>query len=67
MVLEELRHKFVACKNYEPIEHNELMDFARKLYLGGDLTISHFRNLIRELEAKGAVPPNTFEDLLELT
>lgn len=67
MVLQELRHKFFVCKSYEPMEHNELMDFARQLYLKGDLTIAHFRDLIRELEAKGAVPPNTFEDILELT
>ena len=67
MVLEELRQKFITCKSYEPLEHNELMDFARQLYLRGELTIGHFRNLIRELELKGAVPPDTFEDLLELT
>lgn len=43
------------------------MDFARQLYLRGELTIGQFRNLIRELESKGAVPPNTFEDILEVT
>ncbi|WP_404442380.1 YppF family protein [Sutcliffiella horikoshii] len=67
MVLEELRHKFISCKTYEPMEQNELMDFSRQLYLRGELTIGQFRNLIRELESKGAVPPNTFEDILEVT
>lgn len=67
LVLEELRHKFISCKTYEPMEHNELMDFARQLYLRGEITIGQFRNLIQELESKGAVPPNTFEDILEVT
>lgn len=65
MVLEDLRQKFVACKSYEPNEHNELMDFARKQYLQGELSINQFRHLIQELEIMGAVPPNTFEDMLE--
>jgi hypothetical protein len=67
MVLEELRHKFVTCKSYEPMEQNELMDFARQLYLRGDLSIGQFRSIIRELELKGAVQPNTFEDILEIS
>ncbi|WP_078380228.1 YppF family protein [Sutcliffiella halmapala] len=67
MVLEELRHKFVSCKNYEPIEQNELMDFARQLYLREELSIGQFRTLIKELERNGAVPPRTLEDILELT
>jgi hypothetical protein len=67
VVLEELRHKFVTCKSYEPVEQNELMDFARQLYLREELSIRQFRNLIRDLEQKGAVPPKTIEDILEIT
>jgi hypothetical protein len=67
VVIEELHHKFVTCKSYEPMEQNELMDFARQLYLREELSIVQFRCLIKELEKKGAVPPKTLEDILELT
>ncbi|WP_223701996.1 YppF family protein [Sutcliffiella deserti] len=63
MVLEELRHKFVTCKSYEPIEENELMDFARQLYLREELSIGQFRTVIKELERIGAVPPKTLEEI----
>ena len=67
VVLEELHLKFVNCKSYEPMEQNELMDFARQLYLREELSIGQFRSLIKELEINGAVPPKTVEEISELT
>jgi hypothetical protein len=54
----ELRNKFIATKNYEPIDANELLDFARKTYLRGEITISEYRNIVRDLEAQGAQKPD---------
>ncbi|MCZ0754491.1 YppF family protein [Anoxybacillus sp. J5B_2022] len=53
----ELKNKFIATKNYEPTDLNELLDFARQLYLRGEITISQYRDITRELELAGAYKP----------
>jgi hypothetical protein len=52
-----LKSKFIALKQYEPASANDLLDFARHLYLRGDISIAEYRDAARELEAAGACNP----------
>lgn len=45
-------------KQYEPIDANELLDFARQLYLRNELPLGVYRHLVRDLEALGAYKPD---------
>ncbi|EZP75865.1 hypothetical protein H839_11349 [Parageobacillus genomosp. 1] len=58
MNMAELKNKFIAVKNYEPAHVNELLDFARHMYLRGEITIAQYRDLARELELAGADKPD---------
>jgi hypothetical protein len=58
MNMAELKNKFIAVKNYEPADINELLDFARHMYLRGEITIAEYRDLARELELAGAYKPD---------
>lgn len=67
MLIQELRNTFIAIKTYEPMDNNELLDFARQQYISGKLTILEYRNVIRQLENGGASKPlYTFDDFVEL-
>lgn len=57
MGLEDLRKRFINGKCYEPMNVNELLDYARQLYLKNELTITQYRKVIKELENKGAFFP----------
>lgn len=54
----ELKNKFIAVKNYEPTDVNELLDFTRQMYLRGEITIAQYRDLARELELAGTYKPD---------
>ncbi|AMX83135.1 hypothetical protein GS3922_05215 [Geobacillus subterraneus] len=58
MSIAELKHKFMAVKHCEPAEANELLDFARRLYLRGEISLAEYRDLVRELEKAGACQPD---------
>lgn len=57
MSVNELRNKFIAFKQYEPEDGNELLDFAQQKYLRGEISITEYKQLIRELELNGAEKP----------
>jgi hypothetical protein len=57
MNVAELKNKFIATRNYEPTDINELLDFARQVYLRGEITIAEYRDITRELEMAGAYKP----------
>ncbi|MFC4322698.1 YppF family protein [Litchfieldia salsa] len=64
MLIQDLRNTFIAVKKYEPMDTNELLDFARQQYLFGHLTILQYRNVIKLLENEGARKPQyVLEDL----
>ncbi|MBD8070204.1 YppF family protein [Bacillus sp. PS06] len=66
MLIQQLRNSFISVKNYEPIDNNDLLDFARQQYLNGAITIIEYRNVIRFLECEGASKPHhVFEDYIE--
>lgn len=58
MTIIELKNKFIATKQYEPIDANELLDFARQLYLRNELPLGIYRHLMRDLEELGAYKPD---------
>ncbi|WP_088069135.1 YppF family protein [Gottfriedia luciferensis] len=57
MTLQELKNKFISSKSFEPTDLNQLMDFLQQNYLNGEVTIQHYRQLIKELELFGACKP----------
>jgi YppF-like protein len=57
MTLQDLKQEFVIQKKYEAEDLNELMDFLQICYVKGTITISTYRNLIKELELLGATKP----------
>jgi hypothetical protein len=64
-LLEDLIIKFILCRKYTPSNVNDLLDFLQKEYVHGEISIDEYRNLFRELNARGAVKPsytNEFEE-----
>lgn len=59
MNVHELKHKFYQCREYNTDNVNELLDYAKKVYINNEISISEYRNLVRELEAQGAVEPSS--------
>ncbi|MEH7348594.1 MULTISPECIES: YppF family protein [Bacillaceae] len=57
MTLQELKSKFISSKSFEPTDFNQLMDFLQQNYLNGEVTIQHYRELVKELERFGACKP----------
>ncbi|GAB7387455.1 hypothetical protein BSNK01_12920 [Bacillaceae bacterium] len=62
MTLEELIKRFVLVKQEKPSNVNELLDFIQCRYLRGELSIVEYRNLLRELSARGAEKPEYFPE-----
>ncbi|ASS91697.1 MAG: hypothetical protein C6W58_03075 [Bacillaceae bacterium] len=57
MTVQTLRERFKMEKQYEAECANELLDFARRLYLYENISIKDFRNIVKTLEQQGAVTP----------
>ncbi|MDP4083840.1 MAG: YppF family protein [Bacillota bacterium] len=64
MNIDELKERFIQNKEYTPENINELMDFAKKAYIHNEINIKEYSLLVRELEAQGAVVPESFKDSL---
>ena len=62
----ELKNKFIAVKNYEPTDVNELLVFALQMYFRGEITIAQYRDLARELELAGAYIPDYINEYIGL-
>lgn len=57
MNVHELKEKFQQLKDCYPENVNELLDFSKRSYIQNEISISVYRNLVRELEALGAEIP----------
>ncbi len=57
MNVHELTLKFIQVRNHQPEHANELLDFAKKAYVHGEIASSDYRRLVRELELQGANTP----------
>lgn len=62
MDIRELKFKFNESREYPADNVNELMDFAKKAYIFNEITIKEYSLLVRDLEAQGAISPDS-EDL----
>lgn len=62
MNISELKSKFIQSKDYSTENVNELLDFAKKAYIFNEINIKEYSNLIRDLEAEGAVIPDCYND-----
>ncbi|CAM3888809.1 YppF family protein [Mesobacillus zeae] len=58
MNIHELTLKFAETRDYSPGNMNELLDFAKMAYVHNEINILDYRNLVRELEIKGASTPD---------
>lgn len=58
MYVHELKEKFSTSKKYETEDVNELLDFAKKVYISNEISLSEYKNLVRELESQGAKTPH---------
>jgi len=57
MHVHELKVKFSQLREYETEDVNELLDFAKRVYIQNEISIIEYRNLVRELESLGAEFP----------
>ncbi|MGJ7920022.1 YppF family protein [Neobacillus sp. LXY-4] len=55
MHVHELKVKFFQFREYETNDLNELLDFAKRIYIHNEISICEYRSLVRELESLGAV------------
>ncbi|MBE3569692.1 MAG: hypothetical protein IMW92_06105 [Bacillales bacterium] len=64
MTIHELKEKFLKKKSYPPHDFNQLLDFARNLYLLNELPLRDYRDVVRDLETAGAISPTSLEKTL---
>jgi hypothetical protein len=64
MDIGELKKRFIQSRNYTPDHINELMDFAKKIYIQNEINLKEYQILVRDLEAQGAVAPDIYKDSL---
>lgn len=57
MTVHELKEKFFSHKKYVTEDVNVLLDFAKKAYIFNEITVSDYKNIVRELESLGAKVP----------
>lgn len=57
MTLEKLIDEYIKVKREKPSNADELLDFAQKSYICGQLTYREYRTLFHELNARGAKKP----------
>jgi hypothetical protein len=51
MNLEEIQQLFHEKYHFNPATLNELLTFARKCYILNEITITEYRQLVKEIEA----------------
>ncbi|MGD6966774.1 hypothetical protein FZC78_05215 [Rossellomorea vietnamensis] len=51
MNLETIQELFQEKYNFKPASLNELLTFARKCYILNEITITEYRQLVKEIEA----------------
>ncbi|MGM0845471.1 MAG: YppF family protein [Bacillota bacterium] len=50
MNLETIQQSFQENYNFKPASLNELLTFARKCYILNEITITEYRQLVKEIE-----------------
>jgi hypothetical protein len=62
MDINELKSRFLQSRDFATDNVNELLDFAKKAYIHNEITIKEYRHLVGDLEAHGAVIPDSQTD-----
>ncbi|MDP4106465.1 MAG: YppF family protein [Bacillota bacterium] len=62
MNISELKNRFIQSKDFSTDNVNQLLDFAKKAYIHNEINIKEYSLLIRDLEAKGAMVPDSDND-----
>ncbi|MBS4215897.1 MULTISPECIES: YppF family protein [Neobacillus] len=62
MDIREIKVRFSQSRDYTTDDVNALMDFVKKAYIFNEISIKEYRNLVRELENQGAVPPEAAQE-----
>lgn len=57
MTIENLITEFIINKSQVPKHANALLDFVRKEYIQGHMTITQYVRLLEELTKRGAIHP----------
>ena len=57
MKIKMLTHQFIQVKLSEPLSVDELLDFAQRSYVLGELSFPDYHDIIRDLSARGAKKP----------
>ncbi|MED1203247.1 YppF family protein [Heyndrickxia acidicola] len=57
MTLENLIFRYITCRQAVPSHVNALLDYTKKEYIAGNLSIIQYRRLLNELDKRGATPP----------
>ncbi len=60
MSVKGLMYEFVMIKKQSALNLNELLDFAQKCYLTGEINIVEYKSLFCKLNNQGAVKPEDF-------
>lgn len=51
MDVKELRVKYLTVTKKEPLDELELLQFAKVSYIKGELTITEYRDIVKEMES----------------
>jgi hypothetical protein len=60
--ISELKNRFFESKDFSADNVNQLLDFAKKAYIHNEINIKEYSLLVRDLEAKGAMVPDSDYD-----
>jgi hypothetical protein len=60
--INELKNRFIQSKDFSTDNVNQLLDFAKKAYIHNEINIKEYSLVIRDLEAKGAMVPDSDND-----
>lgn len=62
MDINELKCRFLQSRDFATDNVNELMDFAKRAYIQNEITIKEYHILVGDLEAQGAITPDSQTD-----
>lgn len=62
MNISELKNRFIQSRDFSTDNVNQLLDFAKNAYIHNEINIKEYSLVIRDLEAKGAMIPDSDND-----
>ena len=60
--IKKLTNHFIQVKHTEPVSVDDLLDFAQRNYILGELSFPEYHDIIRDLAARGAKKPIYFKE-----